>query len=48
MLTRLLRTPKAEIEFCERCASVCDSACRSEDVRVRALDRVLDSRARWA
>ena len=49
MLTRLLkRGPKTAIQFCERCASVCDTVCRSEAARAKALDRALDRGARWA
>ena len=32
------RDPMSAIEFCERCVSVCNSACRSKALRARSLD----------
>jgi hypothetical protein len=42
-ILRLLRKPKElAIEFCERCARVCDIGCRADAIRERAIaQRVL-------
>lgn len=41
MLGRFRRTRELTVSFCERCGSVCDSACRAEAVREHALRRAL-------
>jgi hypothetical protein len=41
-MLRLLRKSKAlAVEFCDRCARVCDVGCRAEAIRERALERAL-------
>ena len=37
MLKRLRRTKELAVEFCERCARVCDAGCRRAALRERAL-----------
>ncbi|MGH3003869.1 MAG: hypothetical protein ACRDM1_14610 [Gaiellaceae bacterium] len=32
------RTKEVVVEFCERCSSVCDQACRARAIRDRARD----------
>lgn len=41
MLRLFKRTRELTVSFCERCGSVCDSVCRAEAVRERALRRAL-------
>jgi hypothetical protein len=36
-----LKKTQETIDFCDRCGSVCDAACRSDQVREQALDRAL-------
>jgi hypothetical protein len=40
---KLLRLKSAlpEVEFCDRCGSVCDTRCRTDALRAQAIDRVL-------
>jgi hypothetical protein len=41
-MLRLLRKSKAlTVEFCDRCARVCDAGCRAAAVRDNALERAL-------
>ena len=35
------RAREAVVEFCDRCARVCDDACRVNAIRQRSLDQVL-------
>jgi hypothetical protein len=35
------RTNEHAVEFCERCGSVCDAACRREAIIGRARERAL-------
>jgi len=35
---------KQIVEFCDRCAKVCDAGCRSAAVRARNLDRGMAAR----
>jgi hypothetical protein len=45
---RLLRKlNEFAVEFCDRCARVCDAACRAAAVRERALMRGLRLRVRF-
>ncbi len=37
MLKRFKRTKELVVEFCDRCARVCDAGCRSATLRERAL-----------
>ena len=32
---------RADVEFCDRCGSICDERCRRAALRDRAFDRVL-------
>jgi hypothetical protein len=42
MMTRLFkRTKKLTVDFCERCARVCDAASRQAELRERTLLRAL-------
>jgi hypothetical protein len=43
---KLRKTPET-IDFCDRCGSVCDAACRANQVREHALDRGLRERPRF-
>ena len=36
-----IKSAAAEVEFCDRCGSVCDTRCRANALRARAFDRVL-------
>jgi hypothetical protein len=41
-MLRLLRKSKAlTVEFCDRCARVCDAGCRAAAIREHALARAL-------
>ena len=37
MLKRFRRTKELAVEFCERCAKLCDAGCRRAALRERAL-----------
>ena len=37
MLKRFKRTKERVVEFCDRCARVCDAGCRRAALRERAL-----------
>jgi hypothetical protein len=41
MLRRLRRSRELAVEFCDRCAQVCDAACRADAVRESALAQAL-------
>ena len=41
MLNRLKRRRELVVEFCDRCAQVCDAWCRAEAVRERTRMHVL-------
>jgi hypothetical protein len=41
MLTLLSRSKALAVEFCDRCAQVCDVGCRAAAVREQALMRAL-------
>jgi hypothetical protein len=41
MLKLFRRTRELTVEFCERCGSVCDAACRRDAIVGRARDRAL-------
>jgi MinD superfamily P-loop ATPase len=41
MLKLFKRTRELAVEFCERCGSVCDAACRRNAIIDRARDRAL-------
>jgi hypothetical protein len=43
-----LRTSTPVVEFCERCGSVCDRACRANQAREQARLAVLRHGARFA
>jgi hypothetical protein len=36
------------VEFCDRCGSVCDAACRSDALRERAREKALLYQGRFA
>ena len=35
------KKPAETVEFCDRCGTVCDAACRSRQVRDRVIDQGL-------
>ncbi|MDQ3876266.1 MAG: hypothetical protein M3322_12105 [Actinomycetota bacterium] len=41
MLKLFKRTRELAVEFCDRCGSVCDAACRRNAIIERARDRAL-------
>jgi hypothetical protein len=41
------RTRERVVHFCERCGSVCDSACRADAVRDRAREQAILLGARF-
>ena len=43
MLLKSKRT-EPQVEFCDRCGTVCDATCRASRMRGRALDRALAAR----
>ena len=36
-----LKSNEAQVDFCDRCGSVCDARCRADALRTQAFDRVL-------
>jgi hypothetical protein len=48
MLRPFKRTKQPAIEFCDRCAMVCDAACRRNAIVNRARDRALLLGMRWS
>ncbi len=43
MLRSFKKANKLAVEFCERCACVCDAGCRAAAIRERALVQALQS-----
>jgi hypothetical protein len=41
VLKLLKRSKEFAVEFCERCAKVCDAGCRAAAIRERALGQAL-------
>jgi hypothetical protein len=41
MLRLLKRSKELTLEFCDRCASVCDARCQAAAIRERTLTQVL-------
>lgn len=41
MLKLFNRTKELAVEFCDRCSSVCDAACRRDAIIDRARERAL-------
>lgn len=41
---KLFKRKEEEIEFCDRCGSVCDSRCRADALRERNYDRAIAAR----
>ena len=41
MLRLLRKSKELAVEFCDRCAQVCDAGCRAAAIRERALVRAL-------
>lgn len=41
---KLFKRKDEEIEFCDRCGSVCDSRCRADALRERNYDRAIAAR----
>ena len=46
MLSWLRKPRELVVDFCDRCAQVCDAACRAEAVRERTRMQVLQFGAR--
>jgi hypothetical protein len=45
-MPKLFRKSKKLVEFCDRCARVCDAGCRAAAIRNRAVTQALRSGAR--
>jgi len=44
VLKRLKRAKEFAVEFCDRCAKLCDAGCRATAIRERALSLRLEVR----
>jgi hypothetical protein len=48
MMMKWFKKKEPSVDFCDRCSSVCDAACRSDAIRQRAQKKAMRYGGRFA